>query len=67
MFVAEFKQFKAQLAFNYIYNFFGQVCGGIGYNTDAMTASIYMRSNFWQCSKVVIGDIADYSGQWTGK
>jgi len=53
------KQFKAQMALYGMYNFYGQVCGGIGYNHDAITASVLMKSQYMQCSKTLLGNIFD--------
>ena len=64
--VAELKQFKAQAAFYGIYNFYGQICGGIGYNHDAITATTYMKSQFMQCSKTILDNLFDQTGVWTG-
>jgi len=36
--VFDLKQFKIQAAFYFIYNYYGQVCGGVGHNRDAVTA-----------------------------
>ena len=43
------------------------ICLGIGWNLEAIEADLTMTSHFDQCEKVIINDLFDYTGVFSGK
>lgn len=55
------------MAFMLTFNGDGDVCPGLGWNSDAMTLALEMTSHFMQCSKILLYDIGSQEGVWTGE
>ena len=43
-----------------------KACGGIGYESERITAEWDMSLQFYNCNKAIIDDILDWSDTWTG-
>jgi len=59
-------QFKANLFISLIFNSNLEVCPGIGWEAERLLFRVLYTMKFWNCSKTLIDDLADYSSTWTG-
>ena len=54
-------QFKQNLYVSLIVNENLNVCTGFGYKTERIVLNITWAMKMWNCSKVLLNDLADYS------
>lgn len=59
-------QFKQNLYVSLIVNENLEICTGFGYARERIVLNITWAMRMWNCSKVVLNDLADYSSTWTG-
>merc|ERR1712050_114515 len=43
-----------------------KACGGIGYESERITAEWDMATQIYNCNKAIIDDLFDWSDTWTG-
>lgn len=63
---ADINQFRVNLFFSMILNEDFQICPGFGWKTAAVNFKLLWTMKFWNCSKILINDLADFSSTWTG-
>ena len=59
-------QFKTNMFLSLIVNENFGVCTGAGWDTDRVFFKLLYTMKFWNCSKTLIDDLADFSKTWTG-
>lgn len=59
-------QFKVHSYVSLIFNENFEVCPGLGWETQRVLFRLLYTMKFWNCSKTLIDDLADYSKTWTG-
>lgn len=61
MITFDIDQFKQKLYVSLIVNENLGICLGFGYSTERIVLYITWAMSMWNCSKVVLNDLADYS------
>ena len=59
-------QFKTNVFLSLILNEEFDVCPGAGWESEVVLFKLLYAMKFWNCSKTLINDLADFSGTWTG-
>jgi len=59
-------QFKINLFLSLIFNEKYQICPGLGWRTERILFRILWEMKLWNCSKIFLNDLADFSQTWTG-
>lgn len=59
-------QFKMNLFISYIFNEEFDICPGLGWESEVILFKLVYAMKFWNCSKTLIADLADFSATWTG-
>ena len=59
-------QFKTNWFISMIFNEDFAVCPGFGWEANQVLLRILWTMKFWNCSKTLINDLADFSTTWTG-
>ena len=59
-------QFKTNLFLSMIVNEEFKICTGLGWETDRVLFKVLYTMKFWNCSKTLVDDLADFSKTWTG-
>ena len=60
------EQFKLNVFVSSILTDDFALCPGIGWETEIITMQLLWTMKFWNCSKTLLSNLADFSGQWTG-
>jgi len=63
---ANINQFRLNTFFSMILNENFQLCPGLGWQTDQVNFKVLWTMKFWNCSKILLNDLADFSSTWTG-
>ena len=59
-------QFKTNLYISMILNEEFDVCPGFGWESEVVLFKLVYAMKFWNCSKTLVYDLADFSSTWTG-
>lgn len=59
-------QFKANGFISFILNEEFDICPGLGWETEEIKFYLIYAMKFWNCSKTLVNDLADFSSTWTG-
>ena len=59
-------QFKTNVYLSLILNEEFDVCPGVGWESEVVLFKLVYAMKFWNCSKTIINDLADFSSTWTG-
>lgn len=59
-------QFTSNMFVSIIWNEDFQLCSGLGWETEQLLFRILFTMKFWNCSKTLVNDLADFSSTWTG-
>ena len=59
-------QFKTNVFVSLILNEEFDICPGVGWESEVVLFKLLYAMKFWNCSKTLINDLADFSGTWTG-
>ena len=59
-------QFKTNLYISMILNEEFDVCPGLGWESEVVLFKLVYAMKFWNCSKTLVNDLADFSSTWTG-
>jgi len=43
-----------------------QLCPGMGVENETILLKVLWTMKFWNCSKTLVDDLADFSSTWTG-
>ena len=62
----DLSQFKVNYYLSMILNEDFKLCPALGWETEAIGYQLLWTTKFWNCSKTLINDLADFSQQWTG-
>jgi len=66
VFTFDLDQFKTNIFLSLIVNEDFGICPGMGYETERIIVRLLWTMKFWNCSKTLINDLADFSSTWTG-
>lgn len=58
--------FKINTFVSLIWNENFEICPGLGWQTERVLFKILWNMRFWNCSKILVDDLADFSTTWTG-
>lgn len=58
--------FKINTFMSFIFNEDFEICPGLGWQTERVLFKILWAMSFWNCSKILVNDLADFSTTWTG-
>ena len=59
-------QFKMNNFVSMILNENFEICPGVGWATETINLELLYTMKFWNCSKTLVDDLADFSKTWTG-
>ena len=59
-------QFTYNLFLSLIVNENFQLCPGMGVENETILLKVLWTMKFWNCSKTLVDDLADFSSTWTG-
>lgn len=59
-------QFKVHTYLSIIVNENFEICPGLGWETQRVLFKLLYTMKFWNCSKTLLDDLADFSKTWTG-
>lgn len=65
-FIADLAQFRSRIWASVIFTQKGNLCGGIGWDTQKIDLLLSLQHGFMDCFKSMISNICDPSSNWTG-